>query len=93
MEEIIKRLRNDLSFERTKRKSLQAELKQKEKEVEQYKQAIDKIKELINKLDIAWECCYGDYDCDNCSDLEEETVCTYKIKNTILQIINEVEDA
>ena len=51
-----------------------------------------KIKELINKLDIAWECNYGDYDCDNCSDLEEETACTYKIKNTILQIINEVEE-
>lgn len=55
---------------------------------ENIKQALDEIKELIPKFDNSTECAYGDFDCENCSSLDEDTVCTYKLKKIILDIIN-----
>ena len=53
-------------------------------------QALTEIKEIAEKIDDSGGCAYGDYDCDNCSSLEQETVCTYKVKKLILQKISEV---
>ncbi|MCR5266761.1 MAG: hypothetical protein K6E29_09265 [Cyanobacteria bacterium RUI128] len=52
--------------------------------------ALQEIRELIKKLDLSLGCAYGDYDCDNCSDINEETVCEIKLQNIILTKINEV---
>ena len=62
-----------------------------EEELESYKQALQEIKEIAEKIDDSDGCAYGDYDCDNCSSLEQETICTYKVKKLILQKISEVE--
>ena len=59
-------------------------------EKDTYKQALQEIRELIKKLDLSLGCAYGDYDCDNCSDINEETVCKIKLQNIILDKINEV---
>jgi hypothetical protein len=56
-----------------------------------YKQTLTEIKEIAEKIDDSDGCAYGDYDCNNCSSLEQETVCTYKVKKLILQIISECE--
>ena len=56
----------------------------------QLKQTIAEIKEIAEKIDDSDGCAYGDYDYDNCSSLEQETVCTYKVKKLILQKISEV---
>ena len=55
-------------------------------------QTLIEIKKIAEKIDDSSGCAYGDYDCDNCSSLEQETVCTYKVKKIILQKISEVED-
>jgi hypothetical protein len=62
------------------------------RELVKYKQALTEIKEIAEKIDDSDGCAYGDYDCDNCSSLEQETVCTYKVKKLILQKISEVID-
>ena len=59
-------------------------------EVDKYRQTLQEIRELIKKLDLSLGCAYGDYDCDNCSDINEETVCKIKLQNIILAKINEV---
>ena len=47
--QIIERLKTDLDFERTKRKSLQADLKDKEKECEQLRNKLNSNIERMNK--------------------------------------------
>lgn len=59
---------------------------------EKYKQALDKIEKLIPKFDTSTECDYGDFDCENCSSLDEEIVCGYKLKKIIKGIINKVKE-
>lgn len=66
-------------------------IKAKEQECERLKQTLAQIKEIAEKIDDSDGCAYGDYDCNNCSSLEQETVCTYKIKKLILQKISECE--
>ena len=53
---------------------------------------LTEIKEIAEKIDDSDGCAYGDYSCDNCSSLEQEIVCTYKVKKLILQKISEVQD-
>ena len=60
-------------------------------ENDKLKQTLTEIKEIAKKIDDSGGCAYGDYDCDNCSSLEQETVCTYKVKKLILQKISECE--
>ena len=67
-------------------------LNQALKELEKTIETLTEIKEIAEKIDDSDGCAYGDYDCDNCSSLEQETVCTYKIKKLILQKISEVEN-
>lgn len=55
-----------------------------------YREAFKQIKYLINKIVDSNECIYGDYNCENCSPLGLDTVCSYKLKNTILKIINDI---
>ena len=45
------------------------------------------------KFDTSMGCSYGDYDCENCSSLDEDTVCTYKLQKIILGIINKTKEA
>lgn len=78
---------------------LKRELMQYDKDVKdlnyfamKLKQTLTEIKEIAEKIDDSDGCVYGDYDCDNCSSLEQETVCTYKVKKLILQKTSEVED-
>ena len=59
--------------------------------IDRYKQTLTEIKEIAEKIDDSDGCAYGDYDCNNCSSLEQETVCTYKVKKLILQKISECE--
>ena len=68
-------------------------LNQALKELEKTRETLTEIKEIAEKIDDSGGCAYGDYDCNNCSSLEQETVCTYKVKKLILQKISEVEDA
>lgn len=56
------------------------------------KEKLEKIKSLINKLDLSLGCTYGDYDCDNCSDLSEDIVCSIKLQKVILDIIEGAEN-
>lgn len=56
-----------------------------------YKKALEEIEKLIPKFDSSTECAYGDFDCENCSSLDEEIVCGYKLKKIILDIINNVK--
>ena len=60
-------------------------------EYDKLKTALAEIKEIAEKIDDSDGCAYGDYDCDNCSSLEQETVCKYKVKKLILQKIRECE--
>lgn len=62
-------------------------------ELQKYKQAIDEIGKLIPKFDSSLGCDYGDFDCENCSDLDEDTVCTYKLKKIIKDIINKAKES
>ena len=73
-------------------KELLGKLANKEQECEELKTTLAEIKEIAEKIDDSDGCAYGDYDCDNCSSLEQETVCTYKVKKLILQKISEVQD-
>ena len=57
---------------------------------DKYREAFKQIKYLINKIDDSNECIYGDYNCENCSPLGLDTVCSHKIKNTILKIIDDI---
>lgn len=57
---------------------------------DKYREAFKQIKYLINKIDDSNECIYGDYNCENCSPLGLDTVCSHKLKNTILKIINDI---
>ena len=50
--------------------------------------ALDEIEELTPKFESSTECDYGDFDCENCSSLDEEIVCGYKLKKIIQGIIN-----
>ena len=61
-------------------------------EIIKYKQTLDEIEKLIPKFDTSDGCSYGDYDCENCSDLDEDVVCTYKLKKTIKNIINKTKE-
>lgn len=45
----------------------------------------------MNKFDDADECIYGDFDCDNCSSLEEDTVCTTKLVRIIRDELEELK--
>ena len=56
-----------------------------------YKKALDEIGKLISKFESSDGCDYGDFDCENCSDLDEDTVCAYKLKKVIKGIINKVK--
>ena len=58
---------------------------------DRYKQALDEIEKLMPKFDTSDGCSYGDYDCENCSDLDEDIVCTYKLKKVIKGIINKAK--
>ena len=57
---------------------------------DKYREAFKQIKYLINKIVDSNECIYGDYNCENCSPLGLDTVCSHKLKNTILKIINDI---
>ena len=59
--------------------------------LDKYKQALDEIEKLIPKFDTSDGCSYGDYDCENCSDLDEDIVCTYKLKKVIKGITNKAK--
>ena len=61
------------------------------RKLQQAEQKLERIKEIAEKIDDSDGCAYGDYDCNNCSSLEQETVCTYKVKKLILQKISECE--
>ena len=65
---------------------------EEQKRANKLTQTLTEIKEIAEKIDDSDGCAYGDYDCDNCSSLEQETVCTYKVKKLILQKISEVEN-
>lgn len=67
-------------------------IKTQEELIGKYKQALDKIEKLIPKFDTSTECDYGDFDCENCSSLDEEIVCGYKLKKIIKSIINKVKE-
>lgn len=58
---------------------------------DRYKQALDEIEKLMPKFDTSDGCSYGDFDCENCSDLDEDIVCTYKLKKVIKGIINKAK--
>lgn len=66
-------------------------VKKQEQQINKLATCIEQIKEIAEKIDDSDGCAYGDYDCDNCSSLEQETVCTYKVKKLILQKISEVD--
>lgn len=68
------------------------QLKVENKQLYLYKQAVRDIKKIAEKIDDSDGCAYGDYDCDNCSSLEQETVCTYKVKKLIIQKCEEVDE-
>lgn len=61
-------------------------------EKDKYKQTLDEIGKLIPKFDTSDGCSYGDYDCENCSDLDEDIVCAYKLKKVIKGIIDKVKE-
>ncbi len=44
------------------------------------------------KFDTPDGCSYGDYDCENCSDLDGDIVCTYKLKKVIEGIIDKAKE-
>ena len=75
--------------------TLYKQLKQKEQECQElhnkYEQALDEIGKLVPKFDSSDGCDYGDFDCENCSDLDEDTVCAYKLKKVIKGIINKAK--
>ena len=56
-----------------------------------YKKALDEIGKLISKFESSDGCDYGDFDCENCSDLDEDTVCAYKLKKVIKGITNKAK--
>ena len=56
-----------------------------------YKKALDEIGKLIPKFESSDGCDYGDFDCENCSDLDEDTVCAYKLKKVIKGITNKAK--
>ncbi len=58
----------------------------------QLRKALDEIEKLMPKFEDSTECAYGDFDCENCSSLDEDTVCTYKLKKIILDIINKAKE-
>lgn len=60
---------------------------------DRYKQALDEIEKLIPKFDSSYGCDYGDFNCENCSDLDEDIVCTYKLKKVIKGIIDKAKDS
>lgn len=57
---------------------------------DRYKQALDEIGKLIPKFESS-RCDYGDFDCENCSDLDEDIVCAYKLKKVIKGIISKAK--
>lgn len=67
-------------------------IKTQEELIGKYKQALDEIEKLIPKFDSPSGCDYGDFDCENCSSLDEEIVCGYKLKKVIKGIINKVKE-
>lgn len=73
-------------------KELEEENETLKQEVNTLEQALDEIEKLIPKFDTSDGCSYGDYDCENCSDLDEDVVCTYKLKKTIKDVINKVKE-
>lgn len=62
------------------------------KQLKRKEQALDEIEKLMPKFDTSDGCSYGDYDCENCSDLDEDIVCTYKLKKVIKGIINKAKE-
>ena len=100
--DVIKHIKSELQRLQAENERLKEEnelIKERSKELytfsatyenDKLKQALQEIRELIKKLDLSLGCAYGDYDCDNCSDINEETVCKIKLQNIILAKINEV---
>ena len=90
--------RHNDSFEQFKQlksenKHLNDLLNQALKDYEKARETLTEIKEIADKIDDGGGCAYGDYDCDNCSSLDQKTVCTYnKVKKILLQKISEVEN-
>ena len=56
------------------------QMRYEQQQLNQYNQALDEIEKLMPKFEDSTECAYGDFDCGNCSSLDEDTVCTYKLK-------------
>lgn len=52
---------------------------------------LDLILLYMNKFDDADECIYGDFDCDHCSSLDEDTVCTTKLVRIIRDELEELK--
>lgn len=59
-----------------------------ENRIKRYKQTLVEIEKLISKFDSSSGCVYGDFDCENCSDLDKNTACPYRLKKVIKDIIN-----
>lgn len=88
-EQECEELKNQLYFSTKHKLVLEAEYTS---ELNKYKQAFNEIEKLMPKLKDSTECAYGDFDCENCSSLDEDTVCTYKLKKIILDIIREAKE-
>ena len=56
------------------------------------KEVLKYINNISKNIDTTLDCPYGDYNCTNCSDLEEPDVCNIKLKNTLLEITKEYID-
>ena len=98
-EKLYIQLKTDEEYHKEEENTLRKIIKNKEernielyKENSKYKQALDEIEKLMPKFDTSDGCSYGDYDCENCSDLDEDIVCTYKLKKVIKGIINKVKE-
>lgn len=52
---------------------------------------LDEVSKLVPKFDDTQGCAYGDFDCENCSDINKKFVCTYKLKKIILDTISKAE--
>ena len=94
--EQLDQLKAELEQEKALKETYLACYKAKHKDIEgklfKLKQTLQEIKKIAEKIDDSGGCDYGDYDCDNCSSLEQEIVCTYKVKKLILQKISEVNN-
>ena len=51
---------------------------------------LDLILSYMDKFEDADECIYGDFDCDHCSSLNEDKVCTTKLVRVIRDELEEL---